>query len=148
MAQYIDKDALVAEIKRRIKEIDEIGTYLSPKGTLTNLLCFLNTLEVEDVDLEKEILNHIGDEGSCKHGKWTWYECNKMIRYFFELGIKAMQKDADLENNDAVNATIDFPLIGADFPNIYPNYKELKDYCIRHCIKDNDKVKITIVKEK
>lgn len=48
---------------------------------------------------------------------------------------------------DAVMATIDFPLIGHDFPNIYPNYKELKEYCIRHCIKDNDKVKITIVKE-
>lgn len=48
---------------------------------------------------------------------------------------------------DAIRATIDFPLIGCDFPNIFPNYKELKDYCIRHCIKDNDKVKITIVKE-
>lgn len=48
---------------------------------------------------------------------------------------------------DAVRATIDFPLIGYDFPNIFPNYKELKDYCIRHCIKDNDKVKITIVNE-
>ena len=48
---------------------------------------------------------------------------------------------------DAIRATIDFPLIGCDFPNIFPNYKELKDYCIRHCIKDNDKVKIIIVKE-
>ena len=48
---------------------------------------------------------------------------------------------------DAVMATIDFPIIGYDFPNIYPNYKELKEYCIRHHIKDNDKVKITITKE-
>lgn len=46
---------------------------------------------------------------------------------------------------DAVNAVIDFPLVR--FPNIYPNYKELREYCIRHGIKDNDKVKITIVKE-
>ena len=47
--ELIDKSALVAEIKR-IKEIDEIGTYLSPKGVLTNLLCHLNTLEVKEVD--------------------------------------------------------------------------------------------------
>ena len=49
---------------------------------------------------------------------------------------------------DAVCATIDYPIIGSDFPNIYPNYRELKDYCDRHNIKDNDKVKIIIVKEK
>ena len=56
----IDKDALVAEIKRRIKEIDEIGTYLSPKGVLTNLLCHINTLEVKEADLKgKEDVNSI-----------------------------------------------------------------------------------------
>ena len=54
MAQYIDKSALVAEIERRIKEIDEIGTYLSPKGTLTNLLCYINTLEVKEVKEYKQ----------------------------------------------------------------------------------------------
>ena len=48
MAHYIDKSALVAELERRIKEIEEIGTYLSPKGTLTNLLCYIKTLEVKD----------------------------------------------------------------------------------------------------
>ena len=46
--EYIDKDALAAEINRRIKEIDEIGTYLSPKGVLTNLLCSLDSIEVKD----------------------------------------------------------------------------------------------------
>ena len=43
--------------------------------------------ESPEVDLEKEILDWIGDEGSCKNGKWTWYECNKMIRHFYELGL-------------------------------------------------------------
>ena len=59
MKQYIDKDTLVAEIERRIKEIDEIGTYLSPKGVLTNLLCHLDTLKVKEVDLEKEKVENI-----------------------------------------------------------------------------------------
>ncbi len=52
--KLIDKDALVAEIERRNKEIDEIGTYLSPKGILTNLLCYINSLEVKELDLERE----------------------------------------------------------------------------------------------
>ena len=48
MKQYIDRAAVIAEIEKRIKEIEEIGTYLSPKGILTNLLCYINTLEVID----------------------------------------------------------------------------------------------------
>lgn len=48
MKQYIDKDTLIAELEKRIKEIDEIGTYLSSKGILTNLLCYINGLEVID----------------------------------------------------------------------------------------------------
>lgn len=59
MKQYIDKSAIVKEIEKRIKEIDEIGTYLSPKGVLTNLLCHLSTLEVKEVDLEKEVRNFL-----------------------------------------------------------------------------------------
>lgn len=54
-------------------------------------------------------------------------------------------KEVDLENS--VNGRIDYPLIGVDFPNIYPNYKELKDYCDRNSIKDEDKVKIIIIKD-
>lgn len=47
----------------------------------------------------------------------------------------------------AVHGDVDYPLIGHDFPNIYPNYRELKDYCDRHKIKDGDKVKLIIFKE-
>lgn len=63
MTHLIDKAALAAEIERRIKEIEEIGTYLSQKGVLTNLLCHLDTLEVKEVgdnSLEKfKSLQHI-----------------------------------------------------------------------------------------
>jgi hypothetical protein len=54
-------------------------------------------------------------------------------------------KEVDLENS--VKGRIDYPLIGCDFPNIYPNYKELKEYCDRKGIKDNDKVKLVIIKD-
>lgn len=56
----IDKSEIVAEIKKRIKEIDEIGTYLSPKGVLTNLLCHLDTLEVKEVNLENSMTCEVG----------------------------------------------------------------------------------------
>lgn len=58
MEQYIKKSDIVAEIEKRINEIDEFGTYLSPKGTLTNLLCHLDTLEVKEVD---EIIKNAED---------------------------------------------------------------------------------------
>lgn len=58
MAQYIDKSALVAEIERRIKSILEL---VHPNGydeaalqLYKGLLSFTNSLEVKEVDLEKE----------------------------------------------------------------------------------------------
>lgn len=82
MLQYIDKAALIAEIERKIKEIDEIGTYLSPKGVLTNLLCHLDTLEVKEVDLEKEF------DKCCENYIFN-DECELYTaKHFFELGLK------------------------------------------------------------
>jgi len=63
MAQYIDKAKVVAEIERRIKTLNErlIKRPIS-SPTLEKLieenkkvLFFLNTLEVKEVDLEKEL---------------------------------------------------------------------------------------------
>ena len=55
MAQYIEKDALVAEIERRLEELSqlekasyEIGLYDAYKIVLS----FIDTLEVKEVDLE------------------------------------------------------------------------------------------------
>ena len=93
MKQYIDKFALVTEIEKRIKEIDEIGTYLSPKGVLTNLLCHLDTLEVKEVDLEKEIQQHINDCLDIKFQTTDIKLIAKDVEYtarkFFELGLKS-----------------------------------------------------------
>ena len=51
------------------------------------------------VDLEKEIRDWIGDNGS-KDDRWTWGECNEMIRYFYELGLRrAAEMYDDIEYN-------------------------------------------------
>lgn len=118
MTQYINKSALVAEIKDKINLYEEafkdpsFASYeacLIAKGKyrkLLDILQFINSLKVKEVDFEKEV---------------------------------------DIE--DAVHGTVDYPIIGCDFPNIYPNYKELKEYCDRKGIKDNDKVKLIIIKD-
>jgi hypothetical protein len=113
MVHLIDKDALVAEIEKQIElgkfkclqsqENNDRESYVAWSehiATCRNILSFLNTLEVKEVDLE-----------------------------------------------NSVKGRIDYPLIGYDFPNIYPNYKELKDYCDKNGIKDEDKLKIIIIKE-
>lgn len=111
--ELIDKSAVVAWIEglisngqTKLKESEECKDYESYVAlaeriaTCINVLSFLDTLEVKDVDLL-----------------------------------------------DGVHGTVDFPFIGYDFPNIYPNYKELKEYCNRKGIKDNDKVKMIIIKD-
>ncbi len=61
------------------------------------------------------------------------------IEYGMELQKQQMMKDA-------VHAIVDSPF-RMDFPNIYPEYRELKDYCDKNGIKDDDKVKLIIIKE-
>lgn len=76
-------------------------------------------------------------EGRCK---LFWFEQFSSFLNTLET------KEVDLGNY--VHGTIDYPIIGSDFPNIYPNYKELKNYCNRKSIKDGDRVRLIIIKEK
>lgn len=95
MAQYIDKDALVAWAKE---------TYLYENASMIRKVCYkqllehLNTLEVKDVDLEKEINTYIsnnffGSETIGFYANRTKEEPNDQdialcAKYFFELGLK------------------------------------------------------------
>lgn len=106
--KLIDKAAIVAEIKKRIKahkeslkNCDSSISEIVLKGSMSayqSSLHFLDTLEVKEVDLEEEI-NRFWD--SCaKHknergGNVIWsnkLEVEVLARHFFELGLKAAQK--------------------------------------------------------
>lgn len=89
MTQYIDKDALVAEIKERIETYKKGYANGDDRraDALEVLLHDINTLEVKEVDLEKELEDWLGE----RVGKWTGKECERMCRYFFELGLKAQK---------------------------------------------------------
>ena len=88
MAQYIDKSALVTEIEKRMQE--HHSGYLV---CLKDILSFLDTLEVKEVDLEKEIQQHINDCLDIKFPTTDIKLIAKDVEYtarkFFELGLKA-----------------------------------------------------------
>ena len=102
MTQYIDKTALVAEIKRRI-ESNAKERYFGILLEDNYFLDFLNTLEVKEVDLEEEINNyfnrisHFGkihltpEYDNIKVSTMTIDGFASIAKHFFELGLKAQK---------------------------------------------------------
>ena len=109
MEQYIPKSALVAEIERQISAIDncpkitntQISVLEGDKVVLTKLLSFIDTLEMKEVDLEKELEswrhNHFhGRRDKEASGEYLERVSQlELAKHFFELGIKVQ----DLKHN-------------------------------------------------
>jgi len=98
MAHLIDKDALVAEIERRIKKYATIDVgnsseldalYGAKCHALKSILTFLDTLEVKEVNLEKEIGKYL-DANDIEFGHQI--KLFDIAKYFFELGTKVSNK--------------------------------------------------------
>lgn len=91
MAQYIDKTALVAEIKKRINFNERLNAY--PRLDECNgILSFINTLEVKEVDLEKETKKWWKERLHLNPENKLWMDAHQSIvfaKHFFELGLKA-----------------------------------------------------------
>lgn len=97
MKQYIDKAALVAEIKRRISVLKANESVISmlAGGMFVNefkdLLSFLDTLETKEVDLEKEFDNYTKNILACDVQFEPFTHLYNCAKHFFELGIKAQK---------------------------------------------------------
>ena len=117
MEQYILKDVLVAEITHKIKVLEAFVNYLDGISdkvekaknkieVLGDMLLFIDTLEVKEVDLEKEIDRFYGmyrkdgktflleDNEECVDWK---IDCNpefekSFAKHFFELGMVVSNK--------------------------------------------------------
>lgn len=87
MEKYISKDAVVAEIERRIQFFTEESRISNSDIVIAlfGLKSFLDTLEVKKVDLEKEVNQYF-------EKTWPFEEDDEDIiafaEYFFELGLK------------------------------------------------------------
>lgn len=86
MAHFIDKDALVAEIERRIKFFtEESGNSNSDIViALFGLKSFIDTLdELQECDFDTAIERYIGQHKGELRG---YFDIRRIARHFFELG--------------------------------------------------------------
>ena len=85
--KLIDKDTLVAEIERRVKDINMLSypnNYdIAAIKLYEGLLSFINTLEVKEADLEKEYEKYYEQERNI--------QTFNLAKHFFELGLKAQK---------------------------------------------------------
>ena len=97
MEQYISKTALVAEIKRRFDEYSSsfLKHYDACKEAkaqeLGKILIILDTLEVKEVDINKEISQFI-DANFEKAKIGHKLSLRRTAKYFFELGMSVNNK--------------------------------------------------------
>lgn len=96
--ELIEKSAVVAEIENRKRRLLDHIICESDKEwairtahQLNRIIWFLNTLEVEDVNLEKEIELIKGDYEQVDVA-WN-NDFDFIARHFFELGLKAQKED-------------------------------------------------------
>lgn len=107
MTKYVDKSILEKEIKRQISAIDDypkltntqIAVLEGDKVVLTKLLSFLDTLEVKEVDLAKELktlddtlfdLDGVAVKGATSY--LTVNDVKDIAKHFFELGLRAQER--------------------------------------------------------
>ena len=99
MEQYINKSALVAEIERlmTIYNDDDDIHHVAKYNILVDILSFLNTFEVKEVDLEN-IIKEEYLKRRCYGGKENMLvilnepQFNNIAKHFFELGIQVVQE--------------------------------------------------------
>ena len=103
MEEYISKSALIAEVKRR-RESNAKERYFGRLVEDNYFLDFLDTIEVEEVDLEKELNKldstlydmdgvAIDDNTDSSETKYITVEDVKDIaKHFFELGMQVSNK--------------------------------------------------------
>ena len=106
MAQYIDKAAIVAEIERRIslfkkeKKTEKWSAGASQMNVvslgariamLEEIKVFLDTIEVKEVDLEKEFYDFLDTLIGKDNGHLSKDELFRIAEYFYELGLKTQK---------------------------------------------------------
>ena len=86
--KLIYKDAVVAEMER-IRRIEVTNNDVAYNGALDEIRFFLETLEVKEIDLEKEIDKEIETRW---RGEYLFTsKFRESAKHFFELGLKTQK---------------------------------------------------------
>lgn len=90
MAQYIDNALIVAEIERIINKECPVDSYEGRCKLLwfEQFLSFIKTLEVKEVDLEKEIEKYLLTNATLLIEGDSKLVVHHIAKHFFELGLK------------------------------------------------------------
>ena len=96
MIQYIDKAAVVAEIEKKKKLLPwgSCASQISMECNCKNeayddVVSLLDTIEVKEVDLEKEMNDYFVSMGVQEHENIFESTFRQIAKHFFELGIRA-----------------------------------------------------------
>lgn len=94
--KLIDKDAVLAIIEKRMQRIYPKRTDYTDgqKSVLVNLSLEINTLEVKEVDLEKETKKWWKEQLHLNPENKLWMDAHQSIvfaKHFFELGLKTQK---------------------------------------------------------
>ena len=115
--KLIDIDALVAEIERRKEEYEEdYRKYGSPydsvlREEMENILSFLNTLEVKEVDLKEEV-ERFAKECGYKSAATIDFQ---FARHFFALGLSASNPITAADRGMAEEIIINLKRVEQDY---------------------------------
>jgi hypothetical protein len=95
MAQYIGKDALLAEIERKTRTEQGYSSGDAECGYLDcarEILSFLDTLEVKEKELDyDDYITFFKDHPEYNYGEWGFEETWTFGQYCYKLGLKAQQ---------------------------------------------------------
>lgn len=102
MAQYIPKSVVLTEIDRRIQFFTEESENSNSDIVIAlfGLKSFLDTFEVKEVDLEKELSEVWRDWANEYDISFASYK--EIAKYFFELGLKAQHSSIGIPNIDDI----------------------------------------------
>lgn len=127
MAKYIPLDAVLAELKRRLhfdnnwiegdkrRQTHTNGAssvyyrMIGSKNAYESFLDFIETIEVKEVDLEKEI-DRVWDNTSDAFLEDGWKEFEDIAKHFFELGLNASNPITKVNLESLVRQVIDLYL--------------------------------------
>lgn len=97
--ELIDKAEVKAEIgKLQLCTMDEHMNFYSPEAqgeynALCKLDSFINSLEVKEVDLEKEIDKWYQNKASKEFENVFYDDIEECAKHFFELGLKVQKRE-------------------------------------------------------
>ena len=117
MAKYIELDALVAKIERRVTEGEKVAKEIPSSAIMgliqayKNTLSIINTLEVKEVDLKEEV-ERFAKECGYKSAATIDFQ---FAKHFFELGMRVNNPITAADRGTAEEIIINLKRVEQDY---------------------------------